>query len=151
MQRQPKRVMVPCVNTTALQSWSHWHPTMPSIPLIVSTTPQPCPCLVHPFLYGKHSCHMPDITVSSPMWENAAMLRMPLLHPHSSASGVPPLWQWNFESVFIHLHPAWMRKACSIKILELGLCWGAHSWGLGDASTRLSPEPAHRHRSFTSS
>lgn len=88
MQRQPKRVMIPCANTTALQSWSHCHPTTPSIPLIVSTTPQLCPCLVHPLLCGKHSCHMPDITVSSPMWENAAMLRVALLHPHSSLSGV---------------------------------------------------------------
>lgn len=43
MQRQPKGVRVPCVIITALQSWSHCHPAMLSIPLIVSTALQPCP------------------------------------------------------------------------------------------------------------
>lgn len=119
MQRQPKRVMVPCVNTTVLQCWSRWHPTMLSIPLTVSTTPQPRPCLVHPLLYGKHSCHMPDTSVSSPMWENADMLRVAPCTPQLSLRGIP-LWQQSFERLFTDLHPAWTRKACSIKSWHWG-------------------------------
>lgn len=87
MQRQAKRVMVPCVNTTALQCWPHWHPTMLSIPhCLHNTTTLPLPCASPPLRelllpYARYLSFQPHEgecrhAESGP------------LHPHSSPSGV---------------------------------------------------------------
>lgn len=84
MQRQPKGVMVPCGNTTALQSWSHWHPPMLSTPLIVSKAPQPCPSspLWEALLpCARHHSFQP------PVGECSLAEKAPL-HPHNVSSGV---------------------------------------------------------------
>lgn len=148
MQRQAKRVTVPCVNTTALQCWPHWHPTMLSIPhCLHNTTTLPLPCasppLREPLLpYARYLSFQPHVG-------ECRHAEWPPASSQLSLRGVP-LWQRSFERLFTHLHPAWTRKACSIKSWHWGFV-GVPVPRAWELSAPGCPQHLPTDRHFTSS
>lgn len=145
IQRQPKRVMVPCVNTTTLQSWSHWHPTMLSISLIVFTTPRPYPSpplwgtLLPYARYHSFQPHMGECRYA----EDVPCILTAL--PQGCPIVTMKLWKCIYSST-----SCIDEKSLQHKILALGLCWGACSQGQHQAvpSTCLQVQQLNKSGSF---